>query len=430
MHKTMHLVSRPFALVARLALGAALTVGSACNAGRIRDAIGNQVRTIGDRLRGATERERYADDLRGEGEDGARLAREWVVAGDRALDTPAAAPVPLREQGVFQGGDAVALAWRVRARRGERVTARVDADADSGARVFTDLWREDPTDPTARRLVASGDGTHATYDAPVDDADAVYVLRVQPELRRRVRWAMALGAGPSLAFPVLGLDARAIASGFGAERDGGARSHEGVDIMARRGTPALAAEDGIVAYVGDDRLGGHVVSVEVPSRGHSLYYAHLDTQAVHDGQLVRVGDTVGYVGNTGNARGGPTHLHFGIYERTGAVDPLPFLSARHQVASAPGRDTAFVGSTVRIGSRSSVALRAGPITGAPTLAALAPGSLLTVDGAAGGGWLHVRPASPGVATLEGYVAADAVERVRATAADGARTPVRGGGTGR
>ena len=417
----MHAASRSLARRVRPALvatrgttlGAVLCLGTACNAGHMRESIGDQVRAISDRLRGAAPRERYVDDLRSERGDS--VARGWSAAGDRALDAPAAAPMPLREQGAVSGAEPVAFAWRVRARRGERITARVDADADSGARLFTELWREDPADPNTRRLVASGEGLHAAYDVPVDEATGVYVLRVQAEWGRRTRWAVTLGGGPSLAFPVQGKDVRAIESGFGVARDGGARSHEGVDIMAPRGTPAVAAEDGVVGNVGDDRLGGHVVSVEVPARGHSLYYAHLDSQAVHTGQIVHAGDTVGYVGNTGNARGGPTHLHFGIYTSGGPVDPLPYLGDRRRVASAPGRDTVLVGHAVRTAARTPVALRAGPLADAPEVALLAPRTVLVVDGAAGGGWLRVRApdAPPGTpaAGVTGYVAAGAVERI-------------------
>lgn len=63
-----------------------------------------------------------------------------------------------------------------------------------------------------------------------------------------------------------------------------------------------------------------------PSRGLALYYAHLDRHAVSRGDRVGTGDIVGYVGTTGNARGTPPHLHFGIYARgEGAIDPAPFV---------------------------------------------------------------------------------------------------------
>ena len=78
---------------------------------------------------------------------------------------------------------------------------------------------------------------------------------------------------------------------------------------------------------GTNRLGGNVVWIFDPSRGQSHYYAHLEKQAVSTGERVKAGDVVGYVGNTGNARTTPPHLHFGIYSRgEGPVDPLPFVA--------------------------------------------------------------------------------------------------------
>jgi hypothetical protein len=60
-------------------------------------------------------------------------------------------------------------------------------------------------------------------------------------------------------------------------------------------------------------------------KAYSLYYAHLDEQLVSQGDRVAEGDTIGLVGNTGNARTTPPHLHFGIYAAGGAINPLPFV---------------------------------------------------------------------------------------------------------
>ena len=64
-----------------------------------------------------------------------------------------------------------------------------------------------------------------------------------------------------------------------------------------------------------------------------MYYAHLDKQLVHEGQQVKKGDVVGLVGNTGNARFTPSHLHFGVYTVKGPIDPLPFVNP--SVRTAP-----------------------------------------------------------------------------------------------
>jgi murein DD-endopeptidase MepM/ murein hydrolase activator NlpD len=130
----------------------------------------------------------------------------------------------------------------------------------------------------------------------------------------------------------------AIQSLFGVERDGGRRAHHGIDIFAPRGTPVIAATDGVVRSTSPNELGGNVVRLSDPRRAQTLYYAHLDRHVVAEGQQVRVGDTLGFVGNTGNARSTPPHLHFGIYVRgRGPINPLryvrlvtaPQVTARH-----------------------------------------------------------------------------------------------------
>ncbi len=105
------------------------------------------------------------------------------------------------------------------------------------------------------------------------------------------------------------------------------RLHEGIDIFARRGTSVWSTTEGIVLSVGTNNLGGKVVWVLGPG-GHRHYYAHLDRYAqIAAGDRVIPGSEIGYVGNTGNARGTPTHLHYGIYTSTGAVNPYPLLNA-------------------------------------------------------------------------------------------------------
>ena len=127
-----------------------------------------------------------------------------------------------------------------------------------------------------------------------------------------------------LFMPVRGVAATAVANTWHAPRSGG-RKHEGEDIFAPRGTPVLAATDGVVVRFGGGKLGGN--AVWVAGRGGRLYYyAHLDHYRPHlrTGDLVDGGDVLGYVGNTGNATTTPSHLHLGIYGAQGAVDPLQF----------------------------------------------------------------------------------------------------------
>jgi murein DD-endopeptidase MepM/ murein hydrolase activator NlpD len=125
-------------------------------------------------------------------------------------------------------------------------------------------------------------------------------------------------------FPVAGGGEDDIGGVFGDPRDGGSRRHHGVDIFKPRGTPVLAAADGVISSVDTTEIGGRVVWLRESHGRHSIYYAHLETPLVEDGQRVQAGDTVGLVGNTGNARTTPPHLHFGAYRR-GPQDPWDLI---------------------------------------------------------------------------------------------------------
>lgn len=138
----------------------------------------------------------------------------------------------------------------------------------------------------------------------------------------------ALPAPRALPVPVQGVQARRIADTFGAPR-GRDRRHQGVDIFAPRGTPVSSATPGLVLAVREQGLGGRQVWVLGPAHERH-YYAHLDAWApgLRAGDRVRAGSLLGVVGDTGNARGTPPHLHYGIYAAHGAIDPLPRLRAR------------------------------------------------------------------------------------------------------
>jgi murein DD-endopeptidase MepM/ murein hydrolase activator NlpD len=151
----------------------------------------------------------------------------------------------------------------------------------------------------------------------------------QPFLQRgRLMWELSRMPAPTaLPVPVQGVEAPRVADTFGAPR-GADRSHAGVDIFAPRGTPVVSATVGVVTSIRDGGLGGRQVWVLGPGR-EMHYYAHLDDWApeLAEGDLVAPGDVLGYVGTTGNARGTPPHLHYGIYGSAGAYDPLPLLKA-------------------------------------------------------------------------------------------------------
>lgn len=106
----------------------------------------------------------------------------------------------------------------------------------------------------------------------------------------------------------------------------GFRFHLGCDVLADYGTPLRAPVDGVVTSH-HDSLGGLTVHVTMPDKTF-FYLAHLSNlvEGFTEGMAVKTGDIVGYVGDSGNAKGGPAHVHVGVYPKGGPpVDPKPVL---------------------------------------------------------------------------------------------------------
>lgn len=121
-------------------------------------------------------------------------------------------------------------------------------------------------------------------------------------------------------FPVDGPNS--YSNDFGAPRSGG-RTHEGIDILAARNTHVVATLNGFVT-ARTNTLGGNCIYLDADN-GWRFYYAHLNGWVVKSGH-VQAGQLIGYVGNTGNAAGGPTHLHFQMWTPSGAlVNPYSYL---------------------------------------------------------------------------------------------------------
>jgi murein DD-endopeptidase MepM/ murein hydrolase activator NlpD len=137
-----------------------------------------------------------------------------------------------------------------------------------------------------------------------------------------------------LAFPVSGNTSK-VGSFWGDGRDAGKRKHEGIDIFAKKGTKVVAVCDGTVS-TGNGGIGGKTVWLKADDFEWTAYYAHLDSQYVYGGQSVKRGDVLGTVGNTGNARLTPAHLHFGIYTYSGAIDPYPIVNTAPRIILEPG----------------------------------------------------------------------------------------------
>lgn len=131
----------------------------------------------------------------------------------------------------------------------------------------------------------------------------------------------------TLQVPVEGVSERQLSDTWKAPRSEG-RKHQGIDIFAPKGTPVQSTTRGVVLRLGKNRLGGNVVWILGPG-GQLHYYAHLDRFAgIKSRDRIGEGVVLGFVGNTGNARGTPPHLHYGIYSLNGRpLNPFPLLKA-------------------------------------------------------------------------------------------------------
>lgn len=197
---------------------------------------------------------------------------------------------------------------RLLARRSD-LTARLSRIAEARASTVVQLRRARRTVTDAKSAVESGEYAARIFAAGSEVAITGFV------------------------FPVG--DPHDFIDSWGFPRAGG-RSHEGTDIFAERGTPLFAVEDGILVRVGNDRLGGIKLWL-VGESGTHYYYAHLESYAlgVTEGVVVDAGDVIGYVGDTGDAKGTPPHLHFQLHP-FGAepVNPFPLLQVVDELEAA------------------------------------------------------------------------------------------------
>lgn len=375
-------------------------------------------------FRGTTPHEQYERSLKTANLDRTALGIDWLAAGQQALRDSLKITVPYRESGYFGASKPFAVGYRISGSRGDKLILRVEVQGrqpepsgpglsspgpSSLGRVFIDVFSLEGRTPSVVAYARADTTNEAITELSWEPRRTqTYLIRLQPELLRSGRYTFTVTREPVLSFPVQGRNSRQISSYFGVPRDGGRRRHEGIDIFAPKGTPALASVDGVISQVkaGVNDLGGNVVFLTDNERQQRLYYAHLDRFNVTVGQRVSVGDTVGFVGNTGNARTTGPHLHFGVYSfGEGAVDPLPFV----RVGTGPARQTpapgTLLGDSVRIITNRAL-LRAAPNGDAPIVRELPRHQPLTVLGGTTE-WLRVSTAN-GVA---GYVAKGSFEPV-------------------
>ncbi|CAN5922788.1 M23 family metallopeptidase [soil metagenome] len=176
----------------------------------------------------------------------------------------------------------------------------------------------------APRVVLAGSTTAAMGAASVSSMEAVDYL-------------LARG----ILLPVAGVTTSRLQDTFDEGRDAG-RSHRALDILAPRGTPILSADSGRILRISVSSLGGNTIYATDPLGRIVYYYAHLDAYqpGLSQGAAVARGDTLGFVGTTGNAPKDTPHLHFqvmrmprdGKYWDGEPINPYPLLLLTHESA--------------------------------------------------------------------------------------------------
>lgn len=182
--------------------------------------------------------------------------------------------------------------------------------------------------------VLAAAGIVYVYSAPTVRHIAAAPGQARQQIVTPVRLEREAVRGP-LVIPVEGVVRAHLTDTWGQSREGGARAHQAIDIIAPGGTPVVAAMSGTVEKLFQSARGGTTVYVRSQDGRWTAYYAHLQRYAdgLAEGRAVRAGQVIGYVGDTGNSGAGNYHLHFALARmRPGEkwydgepVNPYPIL---------------------------------------------------------------------------------------------------------
>lgn len=273
-------------------------------------------------LKPASPHQQYERKLLNSGLNQSMMGGGWISKANSLLQNASGIKVPYKETGYFAADKIDGASFKFRLERGQLLIAKLTKQSVSNFSIYMDIWEQKENGEFKILAFADSLGADLQLEAK---RSGDYLLRLQPELLASGSYTLELAIGPSLGYPLKAVNRKQIQSFYGVGRDNNTRKHEGIDIFSAFRTPVIAVAEGTVTGVNENNLGGKVVWFRPRGKDYTLYYAHLDEQTVSAGQDVVLGDTLGLMGNTGNAKTTPPHLHFGIYTNNGAVDPLPFI---------------------------------------------------------------------------------------------------------
>lgn len=332
----------------------------------------------------ASPHQAYRQKLISAGLDKTAIGAGWINGSEKSLQQALRISIPYKETGYFAAENIPVSTYRFTATRGQKLKVMLSKVPADQFHIYLDLWEQ--AEDNSTKLLASAD----TLGNPVEvdiKASGTYLIRIQPELLQSGQYTLEITTGPSLAFPVKSTGKATVQSYFGDGRDANTRKHEGIDIFAAFRSPVVAVAPGTVQRVNENNLGGKVVWMRPEGKDYTLYYAHLDEQIATEGQQVLPGDTLGLIGNTGNAKTTAPHLHFGIYTSGGAIDPYPFVNPVVRKTPAVTARIATLNSTVRTAGKTGI--YASPQTAEVPLRMLGPGTVMQVH-AANSDWYTVK----------------------------------------
>lgn len=343
---------------------------------QVKSVIQNSFTAVAEVVNPLTPREKYIKELTTIPE----IAEQWQQSYTNALADSLTVALPYAEKGYFRPNQSPAYSYEVTLQEGEVFIAEVVTDSISD-KVFIDVLKQSGS---GWDLLKRNDDTGHSV-AVAAEGSGLYKVVLQPELALNSKFTLRLEKKPLYAlFPVAGKTNKDIGSFWGVDRDGGKRRHEGIDIFAKRGTPVVAVTDGYISYTGERGLGGKQVWQRDGAFGANIYYAHLDSIKASQGMRVKTGDTLGFVGNTGNARTTPPHLHFGIY-RGGAVNPLPFV---YKTQSTDAEKMPYSFRSEKLLVKSAANLRMSPSTKSVKVGSVTEQQTVTLLGQHND-WLHI-----------------------------------------